>query len=103
MKSVDEALNIILSADIEFDMKHHRGIEDCYLIPIQKLARVMHCHYWKYRKKILDKIHEWVENHPSEWKDANGRIWKIGYGEQMHPFYGCFEKEYDILELWRQR
>ena len=114
IKSVDEALTEILAEDIEFDRKYHGNLSDCYMVRIQKLARKMHPHYWKYRQEILDKIHEWVKKHPLEWMDNNGNTWKIGYGEQMHPYYGCYKENpnnplyilgygYDILELWRVR
>lgn len=103
MRTVDEALNKILAEYVEFDKRHHNKIQDCYLVTIQKLAKAMHAQYWKYRKEILEKIHEWVQNHPKEWKDNEGRIWKIGYGQLMYPFYGYFDlkKVYDILELIR--
>jgi len=112
MKTVDEALTEILAEDIEFDRKHHGNLSDCYIVTIQKLARRMHPRYWKYRKEILEKIHEWVKSHPLEWMDNNGNTWKIGYGEQMHPYYGWYKRNelsyiqptgYDILELWRRR
>jgi len=113
MKTVDEALTEILAEDIEFDRKYHGNLSDCYLVRIQKLAKKMHPHYWAYRKEILSKIHEWVKEHPKEWKDNEGRIWGVGYGHQMCPYYGYFKEDvgygnsvkmdYDILELWRER
>ena len=110
--NVDEALNDIIQEKIQYDKEYHATISDCYTVRIQDLAKTMHTHYFRYREEILNEIHEWVANHPEFWIDKEGRKWKIGYGEQMHPYYGYFKRlpafgrvptTYDILELWRQK
>ena len=104
MRGVNDAINEIL-AEEEYFLKRDGFI----LLRIQDIARKMHPHHWKYRSEILRKIHEWAKQHPvhSQWTDAKGRKYKVGYGEQMHPIYGTFEdsnnyivgKSSDILEL----
>jgi len=104
MKGVNDAINEILTEE-EYFLKRDGFI----LLRIQDIARKMHPHSWKHRDKILKEIHEWAEQHPthSEWVDAKGRKYKVGYGEQMCPIYGTFRENGDIggdiLELVRAR
>ena len=100
MKSVDDALSSIIGEYLEF------RDEKFLFIRIQNIARRMHRFYWKYRGIILNKIQEWVKNHPqgSVYVDNMGRKWKVGYGEQMSYIYGCFfdrKENLNMLELYR--
>ena len=99
MKSVDDAINELLSECAPSD--------SFAFFRIQQIAKKMHFHYWKYRKEILAKIHEWAEQHPQHfsWISANGEEYLVGYGQQMHPAYGMFRegRDEDMLELVRYR
>ena len=101
MKTVDDAINELLSEDEYFIRR-----DGFAFFRIQEIAKKMHFQYWKYRKKILDEIHKWAEQHPyhSVWTDAKGREYIVGYGQQMHPAYGTFRegREEDMLELKRR-
>ena len=104
--SVDSAINKFLEENEDLFKR-----DSFILIRIQDLARKIHPHYWKYRDKILEQIQNWAKQHPihSEWKDKKGRKYKIGYGQQMCPIYGSFDKKEntfessDILELIKLR
>ena len=95
MNKVDDAINKILEENEDLFER-----DSFILIRIQDLARKMHPHYWKHRGKILREIHEWAEQHPihSEWTDKKGRKYKIGYGQQMCPIYGFFDKKENVFE-----
>jgi len=95
MNKVDDAINKILEENEDLFER-----DSFILIRIQDLARKMHPHYWKHRDKILREIHEWAEQHPihSEWTDKKGRKYKIGYGQQMCPIYGFFDKKENVFE-----
>jgi len=101
IKKVDDAINEILAEDEYFIRR-----DGFIILRIQNIAKKMHPHLWRYRDKILEKIHKWTEQHPthSEWTDAKGRIFIISYGEQMHPVYGTFRKDRpeDTLALIRR-
>jgi len=101
LKTVDDAINELLSEDEYFTTR-----DGFALYRIQDIAKKMHPHYWKHRKEILEEIHKWAEHHPfhSVWQDAKGTKYLVGYGEQMHPFYGKFRegRDEDILELVKQ-
>jgi len=100
IREVNDAINEILIEDEYFITR-----DGFVFLRIQNIAKKMHSHYWKYRDKILRRIHRWAEQHPShsEWEDAKGRKWKIGYGQQMCPRYGTFHKnrKEDLLELFK--
>jgi len=101
IKTVDDAINELLSEDEYFIRRDGFAI-----LRIQDIAKKMHFQCWKYRKKILDEIHKWAEQHQShsQWTDAEGREYIVGYGQQMHPAYGTFRegREEDMLELVRK-
>ncbi len=101
IKGVDDAINEILVEDEYFITR-----DGFIILRIQDIAKKMHFQLWRYRDKILEKIHKWAGQHPthSEWTDAEGRKYKISYGQQMHPIYGTFRKdrEEDTLALIRK-
>ena len=70
MKTVDDAINKLLSEDEYFIRR-----DGFVILRIQDIAKKMHFQCWKYRKKILDEIHKWAEQYPShsQWTDAEGR------------------------------
>jgi len=103
IRKVDDAINEILRREKWFS-RNILGRELQFVtIRIQDIARHMHRFFWKYRDKILKKIQRWAEEHPyhSIWVDEEGIKWKVGYGQQMHPRYGYFCGENDMLELYR--
>ena len=89
LKTVDVAINELLGDSRFFTTRHA-----CVVLRINDIAYKIHFQCWKHRDKILAKIHEWSEQHPtgSIWTDTKGRKFRLKYFREKSvlPSFGTF-------------